>query len=363
MALSSKFKAILFFWLIAAQPLFSQSSNVIKKTDIEEAGRVVEAFYAENRIPGMSISVYRDGDMIWSEGFGYTDLENGISVDPSATLFRIGSVSKTFTAAAVGLLMEQGTLDLEQPVQSYVPGFPSKQYPVTVEQIAGHIGGIRHYRGDEMMSGKRYNSIDEGLRIFSGDTLLFEPGTSYSYSSYGWNLISAVVEGASGEDFLSFMETDVFQQLNMDHTMPDYAYREIPDRTRFYTFEEGQNKEAPYVDNSYKWAGGGFLSTTEDMIRFGEAHLSAGFLEQQTLGRLMQPLETADGESTGYGIGWATIKDPEGNIWKGHSGGSVGGSTMFMMHPDKDVIIAFAINRSDVAMTDLRDELALIFID
>lgn len=363
MKIRPKFTALIFVCLFTAPSLFSQPPAAAIEADIEEARKVVNAFYKEHQIPGMSVSVFRSGDMIWSKGFGYADLETETSIDPSVTLFRIGSVSKTFTAAAVGLLMEQGKLDLNQAVQSYVPEFPVKRYPITVEHIAGHIAGIRHYRGDEMMSDKRYKNIDEGLEIFKNDTLLFEPRTSYSYSSYGWNLVSAAVEGASGSEFLSYMETEVFQRMDMDHTLPDYAHRQIPNRTRFYTDSDGENSEAPYVDNSYKWAGGGFLSTTEDMIRFGKAHLSAGFLNEYTLARLMEPLETSDGESTGYGIGCATITDPAGNTWRGHSGGSVGGSTMFMIHPEKDVIIAFAINRSNVAMNDLRDELALIFIE
>ncbi|MTI87780.1 MAG: beta-lactamase family protein [Balneolaceae bacterium] len=351
---------ILSFFVICTS-LFAQ--DVETEQDILDAERIVKGYYDEYNIPGMSVSVYRDGEIIWSKGFGYMDVEKKIPVNPAKTLFRIGSVSKTYTAAGVGVLIQRDKLDLEEEVQTYVPHFPEKEYAITVEQVAGHIAGIRHYRGDEFMSSKRYETIDEGLEIFEDDTLLFEPGTNYSYSSYGWNLISAVIEGASGQDFLSFMEKEVFEAMNLNHTMPDYAYKEIPNRTRFYIYDDGENIEAPYVDNSYKWAGGGFLSTTEDMIRFGEAHLSAGFLNQETLDRLMAPLSTNDGESTNYGIGWRTMTGPDGSRWLGHSGGSVGGSTMFIIHPEKKVIIAFAINRSNAPLGDLVGKLPVVFID
>lgn len=337
--------------------------EVAVQDDIIEAEELVKTYVYENDIPGMSVSVYRDGEIIWSRGFGYMDLETRVPVDPDETLFRIGSVSKTYTAAAIGLLVQRDKMNLDESIHTYVPTFPNKRYDFTVEQVAGHLAGIRHYRDDEFMSDVRYNTVTAGLEIFKDDTLLFEPGTDYSYSSYGWNLVSAAVEGASGEEFLAFMETDVFQPLGMENSMPDYAYREIPNRTKFYIYEDGENKEAPYVDNSYKWAGGGFLSTTEDMIKFGEAHLSTDFLDQQTLDRLMKPLKTSDGETTNYGIGWATMEMPDGSIWKGHSGGSVGGSTMFMMHLENEVIIAFAINRSGAPTSDLRNKLAKIFLE
>lgn len=342
---------------------FAQPQQVEILQDITEAEQVVQSYYEEFDIPGMSVSVYRDGEMIWSQGFGYQDIDNQVEVDPAATLFRVGSVSKTYTAAGAGILFQQGKLDLLEPVQTYVPDFPEKIYPITVEQVAGHIAGIRHYKGDEFLSNKKFNSITEALEIFKDDSLLFEPGSKYSYSSYGWNLISSVMEGAADQEFLTFMETEIFERIGMENTIPDYADQEIPNRTKFYEFSDSVNVESPYVDNSNKWAGGGFLSTTEDMVKFGEAHLFDDFLNTETREKFMAPLQTSDGESTGYGIGWSTISDSEGNEWKGHSGGSIGGSTMFMLHLENKVIIAFAINRSGASMNELRDNLARIFID
>ncbi len=337
--------------------------EVALQKDIANAEQVVEAYYLHNDIPGMSVSVYRDGEIIWSRGFGYANLSNKTPINPEETLFRVGSVSKTYTAAAVGLLVQRGELDVEKSIHAYVPSFPDKKYDFTVKQLGGHIAGIRTYRGDEFQSDVQYPSVTAALEIFKDDTLLFKPGTQYSYSSYGWNLMSAVVETASGEDFIPFMETEVFQPLNMDHTMPDYANRDIPNRSKFYVYNDEKNVEAPSVDLSNKWAGGGFLSTTEDMIAFGKAHLSTDFLNQETLDLLMTPQHTADGKSTNYGIGWATITDSQGNVWKGHSGGSVGGTTMFMMNAKHDVIITFAINRSNASIEDLRNELANIFME
>ena len=133
-----------------------------------------------------------------------------IPVSPDKSLFRVGSVSKTFTAAALGKLVEAGKLALDRPIQAYVPEFPEKEYPITLRLLAGHLACIRHYRGSEFLSNEYYATVGEGLEIFKDDPLLFKPGTKYAYSSYGWNLISAAIENTSKEPFLDVMEKVVF---------------------------------------------------------------------------------------------------------------------------------------------------------
>jgi len=302
------------------------------------------------RIPGLQVAVAVDGRLVWSETFGYADVERRVPVTRT-TLFRIGSVSKPLTATAVARLVEQGKLDLDAPVQRYVPSFPMKPWPVTTRALAGHLAGIRHYRGAEFMLNRRYASVTEGVGIFADDSLLFEPGTRFSYSSYGWNLISAVVEGASGEDFLRYMSTHVFGPLGLTHTAPDRADSLIPDRTRFYDPDSaaGFVPSRP-VDNSYKWAGGGFLSTAEDLVRFGSAMLRPGFVQATTLDLLFTSQRTRDGQPVGYGIGWFLTSDTLGHRLAFHGGGSVGGTTAFGIDRDSRVVIAITSNLSDAPL-------------
>jgi CubicO group peptidase (beta-lactamase class C family) len=208
------------------------------------------------RIPGVQIAVAIDGTLVWSEGFGYADAARRRPVTRE-TQFRVGSVAKPLTAAAVALLYEQGKLDLDTPIQRYVPTFPEKGYPITTRQLAGHLAGIRHYRDREFFQNRHFATVRDGLAIFQDDSLLFPPGTRFSYSSYGWNLVSAVVEGAAGEDFLSYISAHVFRPLGLAHTAPDRADSVIPDRTQFYDADStGAYHVAPQVDNSYKWARG-----------------------------------------------------------------------------------------------------------
>ena len=233
---------------------------------IQQTEHAIDTLMNGQNIPGIQLAVWHDGEMVLSRGFGYADLEHKVAVWPY-TKMRIGSVSKTLTSAAVGKLHQQGKLNLNAPVQQYVGYFPEKEYKITTRQVAGHVAGIRHYRDGEFLSNQFYPTVKEGIQIFAEDTLLFEPGTDYSYSSYGWNLVSAVVEEAAGEPFLSYMKEEVFDRIRMDHTVAEYKDSLINHRSSYYVrSENGTILNAPAVDNSYKWAGGGFIGTAEDLM-------------------------------------------------------------------------------------------------
>lgn len=295
-------------------------------------------------VPGASITVMRDGQVIWSEGIGWADVEQRVPVTP-LTKFRVGSVSKPLTSVAVGLLVDAGKLDLDAPVQRYVPSFPKKRWTITTRMVAGHIAGIRHYRGDEFMLRDHFDNVTSGLAIFENDSLLFEPGTKFSYSSYGFNLVSAVVEGASGIPFLQFMTERVFRPLGMTHTVADHVDSIVPFRARWYTGSADSGVvNAPYVDNSYKWAGGGFLSTTEDLARFGEGLADGKLLSDSTRELLWTPLTLKNGTSTSYGLGWGVFKDAKGRRRVAHSGGSVGGTAYLVIYPAQKLVLALLCN-------------------
>jgi CubicO group peptidase (beta-lactamase class C family) len=302
------------------------------------------------KVPGLSVAVGEDGKIIWSEGFGLADLEAKRPVT-TQTLFRIGSVSKSLTAAGLMLLVEKGKVDLDADIHRYVPDYPDKGHTITTRQLAGHLAGIRHYKGEEFYLNRHYGSVRESLRIFENDPLLSVPGEKYSYSSYGFNLISMVMEKAAGRNYLSYMQDAVFTPLAMTNTMPDDATLAIPQRTRFYKAKTGGGFELePEVDNSYKWASGGFLSTPEDLVRFGSAHLQPGFLTRASLDALFTSQKTSDGKETGYGIGWDVQKDKEGHDLWFHTGGSVGGTSMLLIEPESRMVLAITANCTDAPL-------------
>ena len=299
---------------------------------------------AARTLPGMALAVSVNGETIWSEGFGYADLEGRVHVTPE-TRFRIASISKPMTAVAIAQLVEAGRLDVDLPVQTYVPAFPEKRWPVTTRQLGAHLGGIRHYRGDEFMLARRFETVGEAITVFAADTLLHPPGSAYQYSSYGWNLISAVVEGASGEPFLEYMARHVFGPLQMTDTVPDWNDLVIEDRARPYVGVAGGFANAPYVDNSVKWAGGGFLSTPEDLLRLG-AYVLSDTLGTRTRDLLFTEQTTTSGDGVNYGFGWVLREDAAGRETVSHSGGAMGGTSLLIVTPDTDVVVTAATNLS-----------------
>jgi serine beta-lactamase-like protein LACTB, mitochondrial len=249
------------------------------------------------RPPGMSVAVAVNGVLVWADAFGLADLEQCVPAYPT-TKFRIGSTSKSLTSAGAALLADQGLLDLDAPIQRYVPEFPDKGYVITVRELLGHLGGIRHYTPAEDANLDRdvYHSVTESLKRFKDDPLAVPPGTKWLYSTYGYVLVSAAIEGASRQNFLEFMRDKVFQPLGMNDTQADEKEKIISHRARWYTvMADGSYTNTPYEDVSYKWAGGGFLSTAEDLVRFGSAMLGPGFLKENTLNLIFTPQRTING--------------------------------------------------------------------
>lgn len=246
---------------------------------------------------------------------------------------------------------DQKRLDLDAPIQRYVPTFPAKGQEITTRELLGHLAGIRDYNAEEGSKLDRdvYHSVSESLQRFKDDPLAAPPGTKWIYSTYGYVLASAAIEGASGQDFLSFMHDKVFSPIGMQDTLADESDKIIPSRARWYTImADGTYRNTPYEDLSYKWAGGGFLSTAEDLARFGSALLKPGFLQRDTLAMTFSRPETNSGKKTKYGLGWFIHDAGDGTERQfEHSGGVAGSSSWLVIYPDQGVVIAWMQNSND----------------
>jgi serine beta-lactamase-like protein LACTB len=350
-------KLLVVIFILWAYPSSGQTPHtkegVIDKSyrkAIQLAEHFIDSLRIKQDIPGISVCIGTKNKVLWSQGFGYADLENRISVTPD-TKFRLGSVSKSLTSLAVGKLVEEGRLNLDAPVQEYVPYFPQKKFPITSRQLATHTAGIRHYRlSDPLNCLKRYKNVQESLAIFSTDDLLFKPGTAYTYSTYGYSLLSAVIEGASGIDYLTYMQKTVFSTLGMTNTGPDYSDSIVVNRVRFYEHQQAKLVNAAQVDNSYKWAGGGFLSTPSDLVKLGQGLLTASTLNKETIALLFTPQLLENGTNTQYGFGWRIGADSKGRKVIHHGGTIDGGRTFLLLYPENELIVAITANMSGVTI-------------
>jgi CubicO group peptidase (beta-lactamase class C family) len=233
-----------------------------------------------------------------------------------------------------------------------VPSFPDKGHVITARQLASHRAGIRGYRDDlEALNTKHYGSVTESLEKFRDEPLAFPPDRDFLYSGYGYVLLSAAIEGAAGEDFLSVLHSLVFQPLGMHSTTAERVDERAPGQSRCYDHEtpfspDGTVVESPRIDFSCKLAAGGFLSTSEDLARFGSAHMtpmSKGFLSSGTLKQMFTPRSNQAG-ILGYGLGWMTARDLHLRLVHFHFGAGSGGSSVLAIYPEQGVCVAVTAN-------------------
>jgi CubicO group peptidase (beta-lactamase class C family) len=321
---------------------------------VKQGRRIVRAGVAAQNLPGISVAVGAGGQIVWAEGFGWADLENQVKVTPD-TQFRIGTASAALTSAAVGLLLEKGRLKLDENIQTYVPEFPEKQWPVTLRQLMGHLGGVRNDDGDEEPLSEGCRRTAEGLQRFAERPLLFEPGTQYRYSSYGWILVSAAVEAAAHQPFFAFMRQQIFEPLGMDRTRAYAATAPTGNRALFYFPRfAGDPRYGPQepreVDHSCFAGAAAFLSTPSDLVRFAMAINSGKLLQPATVLLLQTSQRVASGQETGYGLGWdleTVAVSGEQKRLVGHDGTVMGGMLASLMtYPEHGIVVSVTSNTS-----------------
>jgi CubicO group peptidase (beta-lactamase class C family) len=322
-----------------------------------DASGFVTEMMTRLRVPGMQAAVAIDGRLVWSSGFGKADLEQDVAVT-TATKFRIGSVSKTVTAAAIGRLVDAGVLELDAPVSRYVPSVRAEG--LTVRHVAGHLSGIRNYRGAEFLNRTTYASVDDALAVFITDPLLSRPGEKFAYSSYNYTILSAVIEKVTRKPFLEAMDALVVAPLHLVSTLADVGAAIVPNRARWYELQDGRPTNAPFVDNSNKWAAGGYLSTSEDLVKLGSSMASPGFLKAGTLVQLLGRQRTTDGAPVQYGIGWRT--DPQGGPQVWHGGEAMGARAFLFVDPPSRSVVAITCNLGGAAFAekDARELLEIV---
>ncbi|MEM7551376.1 MAG: serine hydrolase [Bacteroidota bacterium] len=301
-------------------------------------------FMKDNEVPGLQLAVLKNDSLIYSKGLGYSDKESKKDITTN-TQMRIASVTKPITAVGILKLASEGKIDLDKPVQYYVPSFPEKKYPVTTKQLLGHLGGIRDYYEvsleDEVFIQDHYNSSTEALSIFKDDSLVTEPGTEFVYSSFGYRHLGAVIEGASGKNYLDYMKEEVWEPLKMDFTYGEVADSIMKYKSKFY-FLSGD--EATPYDLSSSYPSGGLLSTAGDLVTFGSAIMKGELLSDTLKEQMFQTQNTFEGVSTGYGLGWYIGKDFNGTQAWYHAGELPSTGSIIVIYPEHDLIIALITN-------------------
>jgi CubicO group peptidase (beta-lactamase class C family) len=237
-------------------------------------------------VVGGTCCIIRDNKIIYHKSYGYSDLENSIPMDLNHKM-RIASISKSMTAVTLATLVDEGLIDWDEPVYKYLaeddPRFANLDKRITARMLAAHLSGIRGYKTEDMnepefLSKEQFDTVADSLSMFINDSLKHEPGSQYLYSTFGYSLLALLIESVAKKQdpkatFLSVIQDRLFNKLNLYDTCPDIYSKLIKRRAKLYRRTKDGLENAPYVNLSNKWAGGGFLSTALDVCNFGNALL------------------------------------------------------------------------------------------
>jgi CubicO group peptidase (beta-lactamase class C family) len=312
--------------------------------------RVVADLQARQQNVGTSIAVSADGRVVYSELMGLADREANHPVTPESR-FGIASITKAFTGVALLKLYEQGRVDLDAPIQRYVPDFP--RHPagvVTLRHLAAHLGGVRHWgpeRNHDLYA-RHFDDVRDILALFRDSAYVLPPGQRYSYSSYGYNLLAMAIQVASGMPFTRYVETTVIRPLGLQATAyDDPRQRRVTDARRYswYDLQRFSDTEVPVLvpdwDYSHNMGGGNMVSTTADLIRLGRAVRSPGLLGPGAL-ELLHTRPVLNGVESGMSFGWFVRNTPPRRlVINGSNAGLQAGLVAFL---DRDLVVAVLTN-------------------
>ena len=341
--------AFLFFLTICfAKEICAQDSkqlavpvDKLSKESSELISNLANAFLKETRVPGFSIAASKNGKLIYAQAFGYSDLENQVKLTPAHQL-RTASVAKVITATALGKLISESKVDLDAPIKKYISYINPKYAELTTRQLAGHTSGMTHRPAGFAYQFKQYDSVKETVELIKAK-LLFKPDTKYQYSTNAFNLVAAVIEGASGKTFTDYLAEEVFKPLEMRQTFPENIDSLGKLDAQLYYFKKGELTKEKLTRASYKLAGAGFRSTPTDLVNMMNGY-SSGFISSKTVAEMFKSHQLADGKKTRVGVVWRSTIDAFGMTPIEHAGNWKGARAVVVHYPKEKLNVAIMIN-------------------
>jgi D-alanyl-D-alanine carboxypeptidase len=294
--------------------------------------------------PGASVIVVRDGRVLLRRGYGLANLELGVRIAPEM-VFRIGSITKQFTAVAILMLLEEGKLALEDEVTKFLPDYPTHGQPITVEHLLTHTSGIPSYTGlpDFVAQQRKDLSAAELVARFKDLPLEFAPGEKYAYNNSAYFLLGLVIEKASGQTYSEFLQSRIFSPLGMKHTRIGNEVAIVSGRVSGYEGGAGNWRNAEFISMTQPFAAGALLSSVDDLALWDAAVSSGKLLKPEALAKAMAPYRLKNGKSTRYGFGW-TVTDWDGVHYEEHGGGIPGFATYALRAPKERLFVAVLTN-------------------
>lgn len=366
-------------WAQPSSTTFAPAANPatnpgVDQPDADFAGLVAARVRREmeaQRLVGLAISFADRSGIEHTACFGLADRGAELPVTPE-TMFRWASISKPMTAVVAMQLWSEGKLDLDADVRLLVPEFPEKPFPITARQLLCHQGGIVHYtNGPVVRTAREYDEEHPfrdtilALDAFKESPLVSEPGKAYNYTTHGYMLLGAAVQRAAGEPFAEVVRDRIARPLGMTTLRPDYQWEDIPNRAKGYRIARDSYFPSGESDVSWKLPGGGWISTVDDLARFGAGMLGEALVGEEVRGLMWTPQALVDGTATSYGLGFVLGRGRHG-AEVSHSGAQEKTRTMLFILPEageEGAVVAVMCNTEGARLDALARDLATMFIE
>jgi len=295
--------------------------------------------------PGAAVIVVREGKVILRKGYGKADMELGVPIAPDM-VFRLGSITKQFTAVAILMLVEHGKLSLDDDITKFLPDYPTKGQKITIEHLLTHTSGIKSYTSlpEWVTQWRKDIPVSELIAMFKDKPMDFATGERWAYNNSAYVLLGAVIEKASGQSYQEFVEKNIFAPLGMKHSFYDDTARVIPRRVSGYSKGKDGFINAPYLSMTQPHAAGALVSSVDDLVLWDAALYTDKLVKQELLKRAWTPAKLNNSKATHYGFGWS-IGSYGGHPIIEHSGGVNGFATYALRMPNDRVFVAALTNK------------------
>lgn len=295
--------------------------------------------------PGGTALVAKDGKILYKKSFGKANLELDVAMEPDH-LFRIGSITKQFTAAAILKLAEEGKLSLSDTITRFVKDYPMQGHAITIEHLLTHTSGIKNYTGlgkfDTQAKRKDF-APKELVDFFKNEPLDFPPGTEYRYSNSGYILLGYIIELVSGKTYANYVRETFFAPLGMTHSYYDNTSPVVPGRVPGYQKRNGHFENSDYLSMTVPYSAGSILSNVDDLLTWYDALMNHKVLTAESVRKAHTSYKLADGRLTGYGYGWE-LGNIQGSPAVKHAGRINGFVTYSLYLPAEKILVAIFSN-------------------
>jgi CubicO group peptidase (beta-lactamase class C family) len=311
---------------------------------------------------GATALVAKNGQVLYKKAFGMADLELNIPMQAD-NVFRIGSITKQFTAVSILQLMEKGKLNLQDEITKFIPDYPTQGYKITIEHLLTHTSGIKSYTGmrDYMSRMTIDMKPSEMIDHFKNEPIEFTPGTKWNYSNSGYFLLGYIIEKVSGKTYEEYLEENIFRPLGMANSCYGSESKLIKNRVGTYSRGDNGFENARPLSMTQPYSAGSIQSNVEDLYKWNQAVNSYKLVKKESIAKAFTNYKLSDGKETGYGYGWS-FGSIQGSPSIEHGGGINGTLTMAMYLPEEDVFVAVFSNCDCNRPEDITAKMAAIAI-